>query len=454
MVIGYPGRTFRNYTLSEMRLEKESLKRKIEQFKDIIAFYEKASQGNRDIEIKYASRLRGLYNSMKNYQGKLEGMEKVSLLTRKEAFENEFKEWVGKDAERQKSYGEILDRIDEFMKRFTGFYWKNESLSALTGPVAGSTILSQGYLIARAVEERQKPDAEREPPFQERNLPSLKQTIQLAERSYDFPTDRAFLKHTLKKFLTRSAEEVPAAWQPLMASKSEQAIEEYVDRLYNRTVLADPKRRLDLLLLSPVELRSLEDPVIELALELEKELKILREESKSLTQERIELKKVYEAALLERSQGKFAPDANGTIRFTYGIVEGYRPKDAVFYHPLTTLKGVMEKDTGEFPFRVPEKLKQLYQARDFGRYMDKQLNDVPCCFLNTATVTGGNSGSPTLNARGEQVGIIFDMTYESVVGDYDVLPELQRAISVDIRYVLFITEKFSGATHILKELGL
>jgi hypothetical protein len=194
--------------------------------------------------------------------------------------------------------------------------------------------------------------------------------------------------------------------------------------------------------------------LINLAADLEKEVKVLREEGKALGQERAELKKIYEEALLKRSEGKFPPDANGTLRFTYGPVEGYTPRDAVYYLPLTTLQGVMEKNTGEFPFRVPDKLKALYDARDFGRYKDERLNDVACCFLNSTNVTGGNSGSPTLNANGEQVGIIFDMTYESVIGDYHIIPEFQRSISVDIRYVLFVTEKFSGAGHIIKELGL
>jgi hypothetical protein len=180
----------------------------------------------------------------------------------------------------------------------------------------------------------------------------------------------------------------------------------------------------------------------------------LREDGKALGQGRAELKKVYERALLEMNEGKLAPDANGTIRFTYGPVEGYFPRDAVQYLPLTTLRGVVEKETGEFPFRVPEKIKRLHRERDFGRYKDERLDDVACCFLNTTNVTGGNSGSPTLNARGEQVGIIFDMTYESVIGDYYIVPELQRSISVDIRYVLFVTEKFSGAAQIIKELGL
>lgn len=452
-VMGYPGRTFRNSTLSELEFEKESLQRRLDQFKDIIAFYEKAGQGNREIEIKYAGLVKGLYNSLKNMQGKLEGMEKVDLFGRKKTSEQEFRVWVGQDPVRQKSYGEVLDPVGAFMARYADFSWKNNSLGGMTG-FSGSTLLSQAYTIFRTIEERQRPDKDREPSFQERNLPYIKQSIQLAERGYDLPTDRAFFKHQLKKMLNLSEVLVPAAFKALLAKKSEAAIDEYVDGLYNKTVLSNPEKRLELFTFKPAELDKLQDPMISLAAELEKELKGLREEGKAFGQERAELKRVYEKALLEKSQGKFAPDANGTIRFTYGPVAGYSPRDAVRYLPVTTLKGVMEKTTGEPPFRVPDKLKALYKARDFGRYRDARLDDVACCFLNTTNVTGGNSGSPTLNARGEQVGIIFDMTYESVIGDYVIIPDLQRSISVDIRYVLFVTEKFSGAGHIIKELGL
>jgi hypothetical protein len=451
-VMGYPGRTYRNYTLSEVKFDRENLSRRMAQFKDMIAFFEEASQGNRDIEIKYAGRLKGFYNSLKNYQGKIEGMDKVDLFGKKKEYEKEFLAWAGQDPSRQKRYADILDRIAAFMTRYAGFSAKNDSLSSLIG-FGGPAILSQAYQVYRTVEERQKPDSEREPAYQERNLPYIRQNIQLAERGYDLPTDRTFFKHQLNKLLALPEAQVPAAFKELASRKSEAAIAEYVDKLYNGTILASPEKRLGLIGLTPAELARLQDPMISLAADLEKEMKGLREEGKSFGQERAELKKIYEEALLKQSDGKFAPDANGTIRFTYGPVKGYDPRDAVHYFPLTTVKGVVEKDTGVFPFRVPEKLKDLYKARDFGRYRDADLDDVVCCFLNTTNVTGGNSGSPALNARGEQVGIIFDMTYESVIGDYYIVPELQRSISVDMRYVLFITEKFSGAGHIIKELG-
>ncbi|MGQ9801219.1 MAG: S46 family peptidase [Candidatus Saccharicenans sp.] len=453
-VMGYPGRTYRNYTATEIEYDFNSMVKRMAEFQDIINFIENASKGDKETEIRYASMLKGLYNSLKNMQGKVEGMKKIDLIAKKKEQEKELLSWVKASAEREKKYGKVLDQMADYMKRYDVFASKNELLSNIISPYFGSTVLSQAYTIYRTAEEKQKPDKEREASYQDRNLPYIKQRVQLAERGYVFNTDRVFFKHQFKKMINMSADKVPAAFQALLAQKSEKAIDEYVDNLYQKTILGDPKKRLELLEMKPAELKKLNDPFINLAAELENELKVVREESKAWSQERSDLKKLYEAALLEMKEGQLAPDANGTIRFTYGPVIGYSPRDAVVYKPITTLKGVMEKETGEFPFHVPDKLKELYQKRDFGRFEDPILKDVPACFLNTTNVTGGNSGSPTLNAKGEQVGIIFDMTYESVIGDYYIIPEWQRSISVDIRYVLFITEKFSGAHHLMKEMGL
>ena len=452
-VMGYPGRTYRNYTLSELQFDMDSLLKRIEIYKDTIAFFEKAGEESREIQIKYARLITGLNNSLKNYQGKTKGIEKTSVVDRKKSQEKDFMEWINKDRERQKERGEILGKVKNFMEKYSVYYWKNNLLSGLVSSYLGSTLLSQGYEVWRTAEERQKPDLEREPSYQERNLPYIKMRIQLAEKGYDLKTDRNFLKYRLKKLFDYPEDQVPSAFKRIVGKHSEKAVDEYVDQVYDKTSLADVKKRLELLDKKPAELKKLNDPILNLAAELEKEMKVLREEKKALEQERLELKKVYVDSLMKLKEGRIAPDANSTIRFTYGFVEGYYPKDAVYYLPQTALRGVIEKDTGKFPFHVPEKLKELYAKKDFGPYIDKKLKDIPACFLNTTNVTGGNSGSPTLNAKGEQVGIIFDMTYESVIGDYYIIPELQRTISVDIRYVLFITDKFSGAKHIIKELG-
>ena len=450
-VMGYPGRTSRNATLAEIKSEMASMTKRIKDMQDTIAFFENAGKSDKEVEIRYASRVKGTYNGLKNFQGKLEGMGKIDLVGKKAAQEKEFLAWVAADSARQKKYGNVLNEIAAYVARTDAFSAKNE---ALGGPAASSTLLSQATTIIRAVQELQKPNKDREPQFQDRNMPYVRKNIQLAERGYDLATDRAFMKHNLRKMLALPADRVPAALRGVIQPGNEAGIDAYVDGLYAKTVLAGPEKRLELLALKPADLTAVGDPLIGLAAELEKEMKVVREEGKAVGQEKLDLRKVFEEALLERAQGRFAPDANGTIRFTYGPVEGYSPKDAVYYEPQTTLTGVIEKETGSSPFAVPEKIKKLRAEKDFGPYMDARLQDVPACFLNTTNVTGGNSGSPTFNAKGEQIGIIFDMTYESVIGDYFIVPQLQRSISVDIRWVLFVTDKFAGASSIIRELGL
>jgi len=451
-VMGYPGRTYRNYALPELKSDQENMAKRIKDIQDLIGFYEAAGKNDKEVEIRYAGLVKGLYNGLKNMQGKLEGFVKYDLVTKKAAQEKELIDWIGADPARMKKYGAAPAALEAFLAKQKTFGARTELLNGVLG---GSTIMSQAYSIFRAVGEIQKPDKDREPAFQERNLPRLKQGIQLAERGYVFATDRELLKWTLKRL--KAAHPDIATWPPSLkdlAAGTDAEVAARVDQMYAKTTLGDPAKRLELLGLKPAPLAAVDDPFLKLAAGMEQELKGVREESKGMGREGADFKMAYEAAILEMKKGTYPPDANGTIRFTYGPVLGYQPRDAVLYLPQTTVKGVVEKDTGVFPFKVPAKIKDLWKAKDFGPYADARLKDVPACFLNTTNVTGGNSGSPTLNAKGEQVGIIFDMTYESVIGDYYVIPELQRSISVDVRYVLWVTDKFSGASHIIREMGL
>jgi len=451
-VMGYPGRTYRNYALPELKADTENMAKRIKDFQDLIRFYEDAGKADKEVEIRYASQVRSLYNGLKNMQGKLEGFQKYDLVAKKAVQEKELLDWINADPARAKKFGGAPAALEAFLARQKAFGARTELLN---GIFSGSTVLSQAYNILRAVDELQKPDKDRVPAYQERNLPRLKQGIQLAERGYVFATDREFLKWTIKRLKASHPDESkwPASLKGMVAG-AEPEVGSRIDGMYAQTSLGNAAKRLELLGLKPTQLAAVDDPFLKLAAEMEKELKIVREESKGMGREGADLKMAYEAAILEMKKGTYPPDANGTIRFTYGPVLGYQPRDAVAYLPQTTVKGVIEKETSELPFKVPAKIKDLWKAKDFGRYADTRLGDIPVCFLNTTNITGGNSGSPTLNSKGEQIGIIFDMTYESVVGDYYIIPELQRSISVDIRYVLFVTEKFSGATHIIKEMGL
>jgi hypothetical protein len=421
---------------------------------DLIDFLERAGEGDRGVQIKYAGILKGLNNGLKNYQGKLEGFDKVGLIEKKRTAEIRFEEWVNRNPQRRKSYASALPEVERFMEEYTAHRRKSTQFDRLVSSVYSSALLSQAYTIHRAVTEGQKPDMERDPKYQDRNRDNIRLGIELAERSYDLDTDRALLKHRIRTILQGPRALIPEAFRPLAEADSETAVPDFVDRLYRDTGLADPARRLALIDRTPEELEATGDPFLELAARLERELKELREREETLNRRLVDIKKPYVAGLLEQKQGRLAPDANSTIRFTYGFFRGYKPRDAVWYDFQTSLSGVVEKNTGEYPFNVPERLLQLHRDNNYGRYEDDRLGDVPACFLNSTSVTGGNSGSPTFNADGEQIGIIFDMTYESVTADYFIIPELQRTISVDIRYVLFITEKFGGATHIINEVTI
>jgi hypothetical protein len=150
----------------------------------------------------------------------------------------------------------------------------------------------------------------------------------------------------------------------------------------------------------------------------------------------------------------FIPDANSTLRLTFGKVQGYSPADALYASPITTLKGVIDKTTGEEPFNTPQAVRELYRKKDFGRFKHKKLNDVPVALLYNLDTTGGNSGSPLLNASGKLVGVNFDRAFEATINDYAWSQEYSRSIAVDIRYVLWVTEKVGGADYLLVEMGI
>lgn len=452
-IMGYPGKTYRNYSAPELQFDIEKMEKSIQDRLGYIAFFEAASQKNKAVEIKYANTLRGLYNGLKNYRGKMEGFAKADLVNKKKEIDRKFSEWAKKDNAPARPYSGIVEGIDNFLaSEYKDFHWKENEIASLAAYGYGAALLTQAHLIVRMALEGQKPDLEREERYRERNRPKLVNTIKLAERSYDLAVDKDYTILRLQKLAELSKYEAPQFLKSIVSRPG--GIPSWAETAFQNTKLTSPDYRLSLVEKTPAELKALNDPLLDFAFALEEEMAGLREKKHMMAQKLEDLKKIYTKGMLAMRNNRMAPDANSTIRFTSGPVKGYSPRDAVYYQPFTTLQGLIEKDTGEFPFRVPEKLKTLHREKDFGNYAAPELGDVPACFLNTTNVTGGNSGSPTLNARGEIVGIVFDMTYESVIGDYYIIPEFQRVINVDIRYVLFVAEKFSGAAYLIKEIGL
>ncbi|MBN2281520.1 MAG: S46 family peptidase [Candidatus Marinimicrobia bacterium] len=451
-IMGYPGRTYRNNSTPEVLYDVEKIQKSLAERQEYIRFFENAGKENKDVEIKYASKVKGLYNGLKNYQGKLEGFDKIDLIGKKQVQDATFEKWIQEKRSRKKEYGGVVEKIDEFLNQeYKPFSEKEASLSEMTSYYYGPALVAKAHNLVRLSLEGQKPDEERDAFYMERNISNIRRMLQFAERSYDKNIDKNFAQFVMNRFLGKNKENLPGFVKDILARGP---VNEWIEEAYAQTKLGDTEYTLSLVGKTPRELKDLRDPLINFAFDMEEELAELREQKHEMDQKLLDLKKIYQKALLEMNNDRIAPDANSTVRFTSGHVMGYYPKDGVYFEPKTTLKGLIEKDTGTEPFQTPAKIKELYKAQKFSPYTDEETDIVPACFLSTTNVTGGNSGSPTLNARGEVVGIVFDMTYESVTGDYYIVPELQRVISADIKYVLFVTDHFSEADYLLKEMNV
>jgi hypothetical protein len=452
-LLGYPGRTYRHATSPFLAYEEEvRMPYVADWYAWQIDLMEKMGEGDRAVALKHAARIKGLANTMKNYRGKLQGMKRVGIVERKREEERRLEAFIAADPALKARYGGLLDEFAAVYREMRA----NAEYRLVMGYLRSSVnLLGFASAIYEASIERPKKDLEREPAYMDRNFAQTKRRVALALDNFYEPTDRAVFKEILLRGARLEAARRPHLFAGIAASADpDRAASAFVDDLYRRTRLADKDFVLAALDKSAAEIESLGDPLIKLAAELYPETKTLRKQEDAwsgtldaLYPRLLEVKSRFEA------QG-FIPDANSTLRLTFGRVRGYSPADAVSYRPFTTLDGVVEKTTGREPFDTPAGLLDLVRARDFGRFKPEGFASVPACILYDADTTGGNSGSPVLNARGELVAINFDRTYEATINDYAWSSEYSRSIGVDIRYVLWVTEKYAGADFLLREMGI
>ncbi len=452
LVMGYPGRTRRYITPEEVSYYMEFLyPETIKLFKKWISILEEDSKKDKEAAIKNAGMIKGLSNAYKNYKGTLEGMKKINLLEIKKKEKESLSNFIKNNPELSKKYSAVLSAYYSLIKKRVHLMKKSRMLSILS---FSSRLLSFGLTLNKWSIEKKKKDMDREPGYMKRDIPNLKMRLKLAQRSLYIPSDKKVFKLIIKEALKLPANRRIKTIDKYFKGKTEKEIDELIDLWYKKSKLSKLSYRMKLFNYSRKKLLKENDPFIEFADSLQKEIDSIEKESKKISGQLILYSPKYMKAMIKFKGEMVYPDANRTLRINFGIIKGYSPKDAIYYLPQTTLKGVIEKMTGKWPFIVPEKLKKVWELKDYGDYKDPELGDIPVDFLTTNDSTGGNSGSPLINGKGELMGLLFDGNYESIVSDYYFLPDITRTISVDSRYILFIADKVDGAKNVLEEIEI
>lgn len=454
-VAGYPGRTTRLRTTKEVGEAVDwYYPRRQKLCEDYIALLEKLGKQDKELEIKGGNLFRGLNNVLTNTKGMLDGLQKGGLKEQKARDEEELKKWIAQHPEHARG----ARAIDNLAKHYAKYRAQRETDAAMWEVMFMSKILGAADKIVHMAEERPKPDNERHPSFQERNHRRLEQGQHHAQRTYDRRLDKALLTLALVR-----AGKIPPAERPEIvkliigdAEPTEEAIDKALTPMYASTTLESVETRVKLLQSATTEeLNKSKDPFIQLALKLRPILQASEDRGDAYEGAAMMDRPAFAAALRESRGGILAPDANSTLRITYGTVRGYRPTElADEYHPFTKLSGMVAKHTGKAPFNAPEGLIAKANSGPHAPYVHDPLGEVPVDFLADLDITGGNSGSPTLNARGELVGLAFDGNYEAMASDWVFIPEITRSIHVDIRYVLWIMDYVDNADHLLTEMGV
>ena len=431
MIMGFPGSTQRYMTSYEIdrMLEVENPQRIFIRGERQAILKEDMAASDK-VRIQYASKYAQSSNYWKNSIGMSRGIKRLDVKGRKQEQEAAFRAWAAKNTLPTEGYVDALDKIRESVEETLPSY-------------ASLQYLQEAFL--RAVEILT-------PARYSGSLKGaeLEKALKGFYKDYNMPTDRRVAKRMFR-IVKENCKELPSVFAEVIDKRFGGDTDAYVDYLYDNSVFADEQRALAAVA-SGKELK--EDPAAVLSESIVGKMRELSKVQKEGRQKYADGHRLYIAGLMRMQPKKaWASDANFTIRLTYGRILPYNPADGIRYNYYTTLKGVMEKENPENPteFTVPAKLKELYAAKDFGRYANAK-GELPTCFLADCDITGGNSGSPVLNAKGSLIGLAFDGNWEAMSGDVAFEPELQRTIAVDVRYVLFVIDKFAGAGWLLDEL--
>ena len=440
MIMGYPGRTQRFQTAAQLKQMIKGQRIAIDARTVRQDIMWEAMCADPSVQLKYANKYAGSANGWKKWQGEELAFQNLNIIGREEQKERDFMAWVNQKPDRQKAYGDALQKIEDAV---TASAEAENAVTLLSEAPYRIELVGLAGRLTQAV-SRGGQD------------PKVLEQMQSAYRDYVVDLDRKEAVALLDFYRQRASEEdYPKGLGLDFEDFGTMDIPAYVNYLFDESAFTSYDKIAELVNAGEWD-KVWADPAYRLYTALITEIMERYPAMLAPADAIDEGAKAFTAGLLEWEKGKPSyPDANSTMRLTYGHVLPYSPKDAVLYKHYSTVKGVLEKEDPTNPeFIVPERLKQLIEHRAFGRYADPSDGLVHTCFLTNNDITGGNSGSPVLNARGELIGLAFDGNWESMSSDVMFEPDLQRCICVDIRYVLFLTERLGGAHHIIRELDI
>lgn len=437
MVFGYPGTTNQYATSFEIaQTINHEYPSKIAIRTAKLNILNRAMDSDELIRIKYAAKAANIANAWKKWQGEVQGVARFATIAKKQEIEARFNAW----SQDKPTYASLLKRYQEL------FAQREELIIPLAYIIEAGLKGAEAVTFAGSLAEMSDTDA-----FTITNLQNLADSFY---KDYDLTVDKAILTVLLELY----KEQVDLQWQPKeIAQLKKQDIKDYVNKVYGQSICSTSESLNDFLKKfndkSSKHLSN--DPLVKLYRTFQtlyKEHIYVRYDS--INRQLKSLEKSWMAGLVEMEKNKILfPNANSTLRVSYGAIEGYKPKDGVKYKYYTTLAGIMEKDIPTiYDYNVPQRLRDLYHIKDFGNYT--QEGAVPVCFIASNHTTGGNSGSPVLNANGDLIGINFDRAWDGVMSDMDFQPTICRNIAVDIRYVLFIMDKLAEAKHLVDEMEI
>jgi len=451
MVAGYPGRTVRSLVAAQVALDLElRLPARSDLYRAWLDIMGRSAATDDQARIALASRMKGLANGEKAARGQVEGARQRRLLERKRSAEAELLHWAAEHPEHAAAVAAHRELV--------GLAATERDTAArdllLDSMRRGSLPLAQALTLVRWARERARPDVERLPGYQDRDRDRLEDRLRTDAKRLHLPTDAELLADLVSRFADLPADHGVAALAPLEAPGADgtTVIERCLELLAGSPVV-QLDRRLAMLDEDVEALRTRRDPLLDLAFALDDELRAREERDHRLDGALSRLVPVWRRAMAARRGGPLDPDANGTLRASLARVAGYSPRDAVWMHPRTTLRGALAKHTGTPPFDLPAAIRAAAGRAAASRFADRALADLPVDFLADADTTGGNSGSPVLDGRGRLVGVNFDRVWENVANDFGHDPAICRSVAVDIRYVLWLLDQTEGAGALLTELG-